>query len=37
VDEALALLSRYGEDAKILAGGQSLIALMKRRIAAPAI
>jgi carbon-monoxide dehydrogenase medium subunit len=35
VDEALALLSRYGEDAKILAGGQSLIALMKRRIAGP--
>jgi carbon-monoxide dehydrogenase medium subunit len=35
VDEALALLSRYGEDAKILAGGQSLIPLMKLRISSP--
>jgi carbon-monoxide dehydrogenase medium subunit len=35
VDEALALLTRYGEDAKILAGGQSLIPLMKLRISSP--
>ena len=35
VDEALALLGRYGEDAKILAGGQSLLPMMKLRIASP--
>ena len=35
VDEALELLTRYGEDAKILAGGQSLLPMMKLRIAGP--
>lgn len=35
VAEALALLQRYGEDAKILAGGQSLLPMMKLRIAGP--
>jgi len=35
VDEALALLSRYGDEAKILAGGQSLLPMMKLRIASP--
>jgi carbon-monoxide dehydrogenase medium subunit len=35
VEEALALLTRYGDDAKILAGGQSLIPMMKLRIASP--
>ena len=35
VEEALALLDQYGEDAKILAGGQSLIPLLKLRFAAP--
>ena len=35
VDEALKLLTRYGDDAKILAGGQSLIPMMKLRIASP--
>jgi carbon-monoxide dehydrogenase medium subunit len=35
VDEALTLLARYGDDAKILAGGQSLIPMMKLRIASP--
>ncbi|HEX2287392.1 MAG TPA: xanthine dehydrogenase family protein subunit M [Gaiellaceae bacterium] len=35
LDEALALLEEYGEDAKILAGGQSLIPLMKLRFASP--
>jgi carbon-monoxide dehydrogenase medium subunit len=35
VDEALALLARYGEDAKILAGGQSLVPMLKLRIAGP--
>lgn len=35
VDEAIALLQQYGEEAKILAGGQSLIPLMKFRLAQP--
>ena len=35
VDEALELLARHGEDAKILAGGQSLLPMMKLRIASP--
>jgi len=36
VDDALALLDQHGEEAKILAGGMSLIPLMKLRFAAPA-
>ena len=36
-DEALGLLSRHGDDAKVLAGGQSLIPLLKLRFAAPVI
>jgi carbon-monoxide dehydrogenase medium subunit len=35
IEEALALLGEHGEDAKILAGGQSLIPLMKFRLAQP--
>ncbi len=35
MDEALALLASRGPDAKVLAGGQSLIPLMKLRFAAP--
>jgi carbon-monoxide dehydrogenase medium subunit len=35
IPEALALLQQYGEDAKILSGGQSLIPMMKLRIARP--
>lgn len=35
VEEALDLLARYGEDAKLLAGGHSLIPAMKLRLAAP--
>ncbi len=35
VDEAVALLGQHGEEAKVLAGGQSLIAMMKLRLAAP--
>lgn len=35
VEEAFELLDRYGEDAKVLAGGQSLIPLLKLRFAAP--
>jgi carbon-monoxide dehydrogenase medium subunit len=33
VQEALALLDQYGEDAKVLAGGQSLLPMMKLRLA----
>ena len=36
LDEALDLLDTLGEDAKILAGGQSLIPLLKLRFASPA-
>lgn len=35
VDETLDLLARYGDEAKILAGGQSLLPMMKLRIASP--
>ena len=35
LDEAIALLGRLGETAKILAGGQSLIPAMRFRLAAP--
>ena len=35
--EALEALNRYGEDAQILAGGQSLIAMLNMRIAKPKI
>jgi carbon-monoxide dehydrogenase medium subunit len=37
LDEALLLLAEHGDDAKLLAGGQSLIPLMKLRFATPAI
>ena len=36
IPEAIALLQRYGEEAKILSGGQSLIPMMKLRLARPA-
>ena len=36
LEEALDLIAGTGEDIKILAGGQSLIPLMKLRLAAPA-
>jgi carbon-monoxide dehydrogenase medium subunit len=36
IGEATELLARLGEDAKILSGGQSLIPLMKLRLATPA-
>ncbi|MCA1821142.1 MAG: xanthine dehydrogenase family protein subunit M [Pseudonocardia sp.] len=36
LDEAFAALQAYGDEAKILAGGQSLIPLIKLRFAAPA-
>ena len=37
LDEVLSLLSQHGDDAKVLAGGQSLIPLLKLRFAAPVI
>ena len=36
IPEAIGLLQQYGEDAKILSGGQSLIPMMKFRLARPA-
>jgi aerobic carbon-monoxide dehydrogenase medium subunit len=36
IGEATALLTRLGDDAKVLSGGQSLIPLMKLRLASPA-
>ncbi len=35
LDEALALLERYGDDAKVLAGGQSLMPLLNFRLSYP--
>ena len=35
--EALELLSRYGDDAKVLAGGQSLVPAMNFRLAQPSV
>jgi CO/xanthine dehydrogenase FAD-binding subunit len=35
VEEALRVLARYGEEAKVLAGGQSLIPLLNFRLARP--
>lgn len=35
LDEAVGLLERYGGDAKVLAGGQSLIPLLKLRLSEP--
>ncbi len=37
VEDALRLLTEHGEDAKLLAGGHSLIPMMKLRLAAPAM
>jgi len=36
LQEALTLLGQYGDDAKVLAGSQSLVPLMKLRLAQPA-
>ena len=35
VKEACSLLSRYGEEAKILSGGQSLVSMMKQGLIMP--
>ena len=37
VAEAVALLQEHGDDAKLLAGGHSLIPMMKLRLAQPAV
>jgi len=37
VDEAIALLTKHGDDAKVLAGGHSLIPAMKLRLARPTV
>ena len=37
VDHAIELLGQHGEDAKLLAGGHSLLPIMKLRLAAPSI
>jgi carbon-monoxide dehydrogenase medium subunit len=37
VEEAVALLAEHGDEAKLLAGGHSLLPLMKLRLAAPAM
>ncbi|HEY5726942.1 MAG TPA: FAD binding domain-containing protein, partial [Methylomirabilota bacterium] len=36
LDEAFALLERYGADARLLAGGQSLVPALNMRLAMPA-
>ena len=36
-DEAVALIAEHGEDAKFLAGGMSLLPLMKLRLATPSV
>jgi aerobic carbon-monoxide dehydrogenase medium subunit len=37
VDEAIQALSQAGEDAKVLAGGQSLVPVLRLRLAAPTV
>jgi carbon-monoxide dehydrogenase medium subunit len=37
VDEAVDLLAQYGDEGKVLAGGQSLVPLMNMRLARPAV
>jgi carbon-monoxide dehydrogenase medium subunit len=37
VDHAIELLGKHGDEAKILAGGHSLLPIMKLRLAAPAV
>jgi carbon-monoxide dehydrogenase medium subunit len=37
LDDALALLQQHGDDAKLLAGGHSLLPLMKLRLATPSV
>jgi carbon-monoxide dehydrogenase medium subunit len=37
VEEAISLLQKHGEDAKLLAGGHSLLPMMKLRLATPGV
>jgi carbon-monoxide dehydrogenase medium subunit len=37
IEDALSLLAEHGDEAKVLSGGQSLVPMMKLRIASPAI
>lgn len=37
LDDALALLARHGEDARVIAGGQSLLPALNLRLSAPAL
>lgn len=37
VEEAVVLLRQYGPDAKVLAGGQSLLPMLKFRLARPSV
>ncbi|MCS6938950.1 MAG: FAD binding domain-containing protein, partial [Roseiflexus sp.] len=37
VNEAIGLLQQHGEDAKLLAGGHSLLPALKLRLAQPAV
>jgi carbon-monoxide dehydrogenase medium subunit len=37
VQEAISLLQQHGDDAKVLAGGHSLVPLLKLRLASPAV
>lgn len=37
VDEAVALLAEHGDDARILAGGQTLLAMLNLRVVEPAV
>lgn len=37
VDEAIALLAEYGDEARVLAGGQSLMAMLNLRLADPSV
>ena len=37
IDEALALLAEHGDEAKVLAGGQSLVPAMNFRLARPSV
>ena len=37
VDEAVALLAEHGDEAKVLAGGQSLVPMLNMRLARPSV
>ena len=37
LEEAVGLLEQYGDDAKLMAGGQSLLPMMKLRMVSPAV